>query len=126
MGKPVVMAVAILVLAACGFLNIERNDRVFGEVLRSGIVLDEASLAELRGSIGRDAAVAIAAADAGLSVTAVTSASLGRMSATPPGGPELSAHPIVWVVVWHEPMSTIVRIVDARTRQVISRGSSNG
>ena len=120
-----VLLLGVTAMTGCGVLNVERNDRVFGEILRSGIVLNEASPAELRGSIGRDAAVAIAAADAGLSVTAVTSASLGRMSATPPGGPELSAHPIVWVVVWHEPMSTIVRIVDARTRQVISRGSSN-
>ena len=119
------MAVALLVLTACGFLNIERNDRVFGGVLRSGIVLDEVTPAELTGSIGRDAAVAIAAADAGLAVTAVTSASLGRMSATPPGGPEQPAHSIVWVIVWHDPTSTVVRIVDAKTRAVISRGSSN-
>jgi hypothetical protein len=115
-----------IVLTACGFLNIERNDRAFGEVMgRSGIILEEASPAELQGSISRDAAVAIAAADADLGVASVTSASLGRMSATPPGGPEQRAHPIVWVVVWHEPTSTMVRIVDAKTSEVISRGSSN-
>jgi hypothetical protein len=76
-----------MLLTACGLLNFERDDRVFGEVMRSGIVLEEASPAELQGSVPRDAAIAMAATDAGLGVAAVTSASLGRMSATPPGGP---------------------------------------
>jgi hypothetical protein len=119
--------VSAILLTGCSFMNVDHNDRVVGEVMgRSGITLEEASPAELRGSISRDAAVAIAAADADLGVAAVTSASLGRMSATPPGGPELQAHPIVWVVVWRQGTSSVVRIVDANTHQVLSRGSVEG
>ena len=127
MGGRILGVLCAMLLSACGLVTVDRNDRVYGEVMgRSGISLEEASPAELQGSMPRDAAIAIAAADADLGVAAVTSASLGRMSATPPGGPEERTHPIVWVVVWRQPTSAVVRIIDAHTREVISRGSIEG
>jgi hypothetical protein len=114
------LAVAVVLLAGCGSLVVDRNDRVFGGMGRSGDLVEAAPL-ELRGAMSRERAVTIASQAAGKPSDAVASATLGRFETIAvPHAPR-----IVWAVVWVDSAASHTVLVDAFHGDIVSQMSGS-
>ncbi len=114
------LAVAVVLLAGCGSLVVDRNDRVFGGMGRSSDLVEAAPL-ELRGAMSRERAVAIASQALGKPSDAVASATLGRFETI--GLPQASR--IVWAILWQESSNWQAVLVDAFHGEIVSRMSGS-
>lgn len=120
MGRRVVIAVAILVLAGCGALVVDRNDRVFGGWGRGGDLVEAAPI-ELQGAMTRDHAIAIASQVTGKPPDSVRSATLGRYRSGLFGEPPR----IVWAIVWDDRSTAQAVLVDAFDGTIVSQISTS-
>jgi hypothetical protein len=113
-------AAAVVLLAGCGSLVVDRNDRVFGGMGRSGDLVEAAPI-ELRGAMTRDHAIAIASHVSGKPSNAVASATLGRFQS----GLLRESPSIVWAIVWQDASTWQAILVDAFRGDHVSQMSGS-
>ena len=120
MARRSILAVAVVLLAGCGPLQMDRNDRVFGGMGRSGDLVEAAPI-ELRGAMTRNHAIAVASQVSQKRSDAVASATLGRFQSGLLG----ESPRIVWAIIWQDSSTWQAVLLDAFSGDVVSQMSGS-